>query len=29
MIAWSQYSDQQRWGLAYVVRGFAAPAKKR
>ena len=29
MIAWPQYSDQQRWGLTYVVTGFAAPAKKR
>jgi mono/diheme cytochrome c family protein len=29
MVAWPQYSDQQRWGLAYVVRDFAAPAKKR
>ena len=29
MIAWSQYSDQQRWALTYVVTGFAAPAKKR
>ena len=29
MVAWPQYSDQQRWGLTYVVTGFAAPAKKR
>jgi high-affinity iron transporter len=29
MIAWSQYSDLQRWGLTYVVTGLAAPAKKR
>jgi len=29
MVAWSQYSDQQRWGLTYMVTGFAAPAKKR
>lgn len=29
MVAWSQYSDEQRWALAYVVTGFAAPAKKR
>jgi high-affinity iron transporter len=29
MIAWPQYSDQQRWGLAYVATGFAPQAKKR
>jgi high-affinity iron transporter len=29
MIAWTQYSDQQRWGLTYVVEGFSAPAKKK
>jgi len=29
MIAWPQYSDQQRWGLTYVATGFAPQAKKR
>ena len=29
MIAWPQYSDQQRWGLTYVVTGFAAAGKKK
>ena len=30
MVAWSQYSEEQRWALAYVVvTGFATPAKKR
>lgn len=29
MVAWPQYSELQRWGLTYVVVGFAAPAKKR
>ncbi len=29
MIAWPQYSDQQRWGLTYVVTDFTGPGKKR
>jgi high-affinity iron transporter len=29
MVAWPQYSDQQRWGLTYMVTGFAVPTKKR
>ena len=30
MVAWTQYSEQQRWGLVYTVMGFAAqPAKKK
>jgi len=32
MVAWAQYSNQERWALAYTVREFAAkpaPAKKR
>jgi len=26
MVAWTQYSEQQRWALAYTVLGFAKPA---
>jgi len=26
MVAWTQYSEQQRWALAYTVMGFAKPA---
>jgi len=29
MIAWTQYSEQQRWALAYTVMGFAKPATKK
>ncbi len=32
MVAWTQYSEQERWALAYTVREFAVksgPAKKR
>ncbi len=33
MIAWTQFSEEQRWALAYTVMGFAgsskAPAKKK
>jgi high-affinity iron transporter len=28
MIAWAQYSEQQRWALVYTVIGFSAAAKK-
>jgi high-affinity iron transporter len=29
MVAWAQYSEQERWALAYTTVGFAAsPAKK-
>ena len=28
MIAWTQYSEQQRWALAYTVMGFATSGKK-
>jgi len=26
MVAWTQYSEQQRWALAYTAMGFAKPA---
>lgn len=26
MVAWTQYSEQQRWALAYTVMGFSKPA---
>lgn len=33
MVAWLQFSEQERWGLVYTVREFAAssktPAKKK
>ncbi len=33
MIAWTQFSEEQRWALAYTVMGFGAssktPAKKK
>ena len=30
MVAWTQYSEQQRWALVYTVMGFSAqPAKKK
>ncbi len=29
MIAWTQYSDQQRWALAYFVMTFAQSAPKK
>ncbi len=28
MIAWPQYSEQQRWALAYTVMGFSKPTAK-
>ncbi len=28
MIAWTQYSEQQRWALVYTVMGFSAAPKK-
>jgi len=28
MIAWAQYSEQQRWALAYTVMGFSKPMRK-
>ena len=28
MVAWNQYSEQERWALTYAVTEFAAPAKK-
>ncbi len=28
MIAWTQYSEQQRWALVYTVMGFSAASKK-
>ncbi|MGO8988472.1 MAG: c-type cytochrome [bacterium] len=28
MVAWTQYSEQQRWALVYTVMGFSAAAKK-
>ncbi len=28
MIAWAQYSEQQRWALVYTVMGFSKPAAK-
>jgi high-affinity iron transporter len=28
MVAWTQYSEQERWALVYTVMGFAAPARK-
>jgi mono/diheme cytochrome c family protein len=30
MVAWTQYSEQERWALAYTTIGFSAqPVKKR
>ncbi len=29
MVAWTQYSEQQRWALAYTVMGFSKPAAKK
>ncbi len=29
MVAWSQFSEQQRWALTYVVRSFSASGKKK
>jgi high-affinity iron transporter len=28
MVAWTQYSEQQRWALAYTVTDFSATSKK-
>ncbi len=29
MVAWPQYSEQQRWALTYVARSYSASAKKK
>ena len=29
MIAWTQYSEQERWALAYTTTEFAAPPGKK
>jgi len=29
MIAWAQYSEQQRWTLVYTIMGFSNPTAKR
>ncbi len=29
MVGWTQFSEQERWGLVYAVMEFAAPAKKK
>jgi mono/diheme cytochrome c family protein len=28
MVAWTQYSEQERWALTYITMEFAAPPKK-
>ncbi len=28
MVAWTQYSEKQRWALVYAVMGFSKPAGK-
>jgi len=28
MVAWTQYSEQQRWALAYIVMEFSKPTAK-
>jgi len=29
MVAWTQYSEQERWALVYTVEGFSSAAKKK
>jgi mono/diheme cytochrome c family protein len=29
MVAWTQYSEQERWALAYTTAEFAAPPAKK
>jgi len=29
MVAWTQYSEQERWALVYTVEGFASAAKEK
>ena len=29
MVKWDQFSEQERWGLVYVVMGLSTPEKKK